>query len=197
MAYQPPLIGYEQLLNFGAYSIPDLGGWIFVAVGVVLVGVAVLEWRKGHKVRRLYSGAGAPVLVALAVVVALSSCGSGLQAIRYGQDNCDFCKMAFTDRHFGGEVISKKGKVYKFDDVHCLVTSLKTGVPAAGDVAGIYLVDYNGGPWIKAADAFLLYSENFHTPMNGNIAAFADAAARDAQIIHSEGKAFTWKELYP
>ena len=24
MAYQPPLIGFKQLLNFGAYSIPDL-----------------------------------------------------------------------------------------------------------------------------------------------------------------------------
>src|SRR5438874_1759936 len=26
MSYQPPLIGYKQLLNFGAYSIPDNGG---------------------------------------------------------------------------------------------------------------------------------------------------------------------------
>ena len=26
MAYQPPLIGFKQLLNFGAYSIPDIGG---------------------------------------------------------------------------------------------------------------------------------------------------------------------------
>jgi copper chaperone NosL len=30
MAYQPPLIGYKQLLNFAAYSIPDSGGWIYV-----------------------------------------------------------------------------------------------------------------------------------------------------------------------
>src|SRR5579864_510585 len=30
MSYQPPLIGFKQLLNFGAYSIPDTGGWIFV-----------------------------------------------------------------------------------------------------------------------------------------------------------------------
>jgi len=25
MAYQPPLIGFKQLLNFGAYSMPDIG----------------------------------------------------------------------------------------------------------------------------------------------------------------------------
>src|ERR1043166_2596808 len=29
MAYQPPLIGYKQLLNFSAYSIPASGGWIY------------------------------------------------------------------------------------------------------------------------------------------------------------------------
>jgi copper chaperone NosL len=29
--YQPPLLGYKQLLNFGAYSIPDTGGWMLIA----------------------------------------------------------------------------------------------------------------------------------------------------------------------
>lgn len=43
MAYQPPLIGYKELLNFGAYSIPDTGGWLFVLLGVVTIGVIVYE----------------------------------------------------------------------------------------------------------------------------------------------------------
>ena len=30
MAYQPPLLGYKQLLNFGAYSIPDIGGFMLI-----------------------------------------------------------------------------------------------------------------------------------------------------------------------
>ena len=37
MAYQPPLIGFKQLLNFGAYSIPAIGGFLFVGVGIILV----------------------------------------------------------------------------------------------------------------------------------------------------------------
>jgi len=37
MAYQPPLIGYKKLLNFGAYSIPDTGGWLFIGIGVILL----------------------------------------------------------------------------------------------------------------------------------------------------------------
>src|SRR5574343_1564468 len=31
MAYQPPLIGFKQLLNFGAFSIHDIGGWLYIA----------------------------------------------------------------------------------------------------------------------------------------------------------------------
>src|SRR4051812_16503573 len=43
MAYQPPLVGYKQLLNFGAYSIPDIGGWIFIAIGAALFTIVILE----------------------------------------------------------------------------------------------------------------------------------------------------------
>ncbi len=46
MAYQPPLIGYKQLLNFGAFSIPDIGGWIFIGVGLMLVTTEVVEFKK-------------------------------------------------------------------------------------------------------------------------------------------------------
>jgi copper chaperone NosL len=50
MAYQPPLIGFKQLLNFGAYSMPDIGGWIFVAVGAILLACVVAEFMKKRKI---------------------------------------------------------------------------------------------------------------------------------------------------
>ncbi len=50
MAYQPPLIGFKQLLNFGAYSIPDIGGWIFIGVGAMLLFCTVIAWRTRKKV---------------------------------------------------------------------------------------------------------------------------------------------------
>ncbi|MGN0020898.1 MAG: hypothetical protein ACI35Z_08895 [Sphingobacterium hotanense] len=51
MSYQPPLIGYKQLLNFGAYSIPDIGGWIFILVGVIIAYCTVQEWRKSKNTK--------------------------------------------------------------------------------------------------------------------------------------------------
>ncbi|ESU29216.1 hypothetical protein FLJC2902T_06090 [Flavobacterium limnosediminis JC2902] len=44
MAYQPPLLGYKQLLNFGAYSIPDTGGWMLTAAGLLLLTVVIKEY---------------------------------------------------------------------------------------------------------------------------------------------------------
>jgi len=53
MAYQPPLIGYKQLLNFGAYSVPDIGGWLFILVGLLLLVALFIPWFKKIKSNRI------------------------------------------------------------------------------------------------------------------------------------------------
>ena len=50
MSYQPPLLGFKQLLNFGAYSYPDIGGWIMFGVGIILVVLTYLEIKSSKKV---------------------------------------------------------------------------------------------------------------------------------------------------
>ena len=49
MSYQPPLFGFKQLLNFGAYSYPDVGGWIMFAVGIISLVLSVLEFKSSNK----------------------------------------------------------------------------------------------------------------------------------------------------
>ena len=49
MSYQPPLFGFKQLLNFGAYSYPDIGGWIMFGVGIILVVLSYLEIKSSNK----------------------------------------------------------------------------------------------------------------------------------------------------
>ncbi len=49
MTYQPPLIGYKQLLNFGAYSYPHGGGWFYISgVGLACI-FSVYELRRKSK----------------------------------------------------------------------------------------------------------------------------------------------------
>ena len=49
MSYQPPLLGFKQLLNFGAYSYPDIGGWIMFVVGIISLVLSVLEFKSSKK----------------------------------------------------------------------------------------------------------------------------------------------------
>lgn len=49
MAYQPPVIGTKQLLNFTAFSGPDVGGWIFMSAGILAIGALVYDIYKSRK----------------------------------------------------------------------------------------------------------------------------------------------------
>jgi copper chaperone NosL len=49
MSYQPPLIGTKQLLNFTAFSGPDIGGWIFLVAGMLVIGVLIYELKFSNK----------------------------------------------------------------------------------------------------------------------------------------------------
>ena len=49
MAYQPPVLGYKKLLNFGAYSIPDIGGWLLIVAGILLTFLVIKEYKFSKK----------------------------------------------------------------------------------------------------------------------------------------------------
>jgi copper chaperone NosL len=202
MAYQPPLIGYKQLLNFAAYSIPDTGGWFFIAVGVALLSLVVLEWKKSKtkKVSAVTSSNTSSRIFAAVIILFLSStfasCNVKPEPLQLGKDNCYFCKMTVSDPRFGAEVITNKGKIYKFDDVHCLLSFLKSGELPSKEIRDVYFVTFNGDHgFIKSTHASLLKSDGLHSPMNGNVAAFANADSMQQTMNLLKGIQVTWKDL--
>jgi len=44
MAYQPPLFGWKQLLNFLAGSFPDFGGYLIIGPAILIICIAGYEW---------------------------------------------------------------------------------------------------------------------------------------------------------
>lgn len=193
MSYQPPLIGYKKLLNFGAYSIPDIGGWIFIVVGVLLVFAMIMELRKTVKITKKFEIKTA--VVSSMLFLTLSSCQSGPEPIKYGTDGCDFCKMTITDKRFGGEVVTQKGKLYKFDDVHCISGFLKSGKVDAAEIKEVYLVDFSKqGMLIPAGQSLLMKSPELRSPMGANIAAFAQKDSLEKYRKQFSGEIITWDQ---
>lgn len=194
MTYQPPLIGFKQLLNFGAWSVPGIGGIIFTGVGLVLV---LLTWRELRRKNRSFTNVRTKLTTAAIItMVFVSSCSTGPQPIQFGKDACDFCKMTILDQRFGGEVITEKGKVYKFDDIHCITSFLRSDNSEKTKNAGIYLLNYNTpAKFVKSGEGFLLRSSELHSPMGSNTAAFATEAGRDRSKQQVNGENVSWNDI--
>jgi copper chaperone NosL len=193
MAYQPPLIGFKQLLNFGAYSFPDTGGWIFIVAGVLLLIAVILEWRKNRSAKRYMVVSPAAVLL-LAIV--FSSCNTDPEIIQEGKDQCYSCKMTITDIKYAAEIVTTKGKVYKFDDVYCLLAFNKEKVVTDKQVKDIYLSDFTGEhTLIKAGESFLLQGGQIRGPMNGNIIASGNKDSLLKIATHFNAEETTWQRV--
>lgn len=179
-SYQPPLIGHKQLLNFDAYSFPDTGGWLVIAIAGIFISVWFFDYLKRRKNNTAAPKKGgisslpkASVSIAVAVLIFFSSCTVKPQPFAFGKDACSYCKMTIIAPNFGGEVLTKKGKVYKFDDVHCLIGFFNEGIVKENDIAQTLAVNYQKqNDFINVNDAVFLVSPELHSPMNGNAAAF-------------------------
>lgn len=194
MAYQPPLIGFKQLLNFGAYSIPDIGGWIFIGAGALLLGCVLIEWKRSKILIKKYAVVSqAVVLVSSCLLI---SCNTGPEAIAVGKDNCYFCKMTITDVKYGAEIVTPKGKLYKFDDMHCLLSFTKAKMIEELQIKDVYLVDFSGShSLIKANESFLLKGDEIHSPMNGNVIAFKNKDSLKKMAVQLNAAEITWQQL--
>ena len=194
--YQPPVIGHKTLLNFDAYSYPDVGGWVVIIAGLALIAVWIFEWYRNKKSQPAVAKYAKPVAIAATVLFSLSSCSINAEPFSYGKDACSFCKMTIVDPHFGAEVLTKKGKVYKFDDMHCLASFLKSGEVKEADVAQTLAVNYQKeNDFIDVNKAVFVVSPQLHSPMNGNAAAFASEQEAQAVINAKGGTVQNWTAI--
>lgn len=121
-------------------------------------------------------------------------CNVSPQAINYGSDGCHFCKMTIVDKVHAAEIVTKKGKVYKFDASECMVHFMKEFDNAE---IKLYLSNNYTEPeaLIDATKATFLISKNIPSPMGAFLSAFK--TEEDAQKIQSEkgGTLYNWNEL--
>jgi copper chaperone NosL len=193
MSYQPPLIGYKQLLNFSAYSIPDTGGWIFVGAGVLALVCVVLARKTNKKWRVKHRSAIA--VASVFCMIGLCSCNTSSEPISIGTDNCSFCKMTISDARYGAEIVTKKGKVYKFDDAHCILSYLGSAIEKK-DIGEVFFTDFDGKhELINVKNALFLKSDELHTPMGGNVAAFSNKESLQKFLQQFKGTEVSWDGL--
>jgi len=196
-SYQPPLIGHKRLLNFDAYSFPDVGGWVVIAAAGLAFGVWFAEWYHQRKGIKRSNRALPPVAIpAFIILLILSSCAAKTEPFNYGKDNCHFCKMGIMDPKFGGEIVTKKSKVFKFDDLICMVRFLKAGSLEEKEVAKKMVINYEKeNDFLDASGSTFLVSPDLKSPMGSNAGAFSSRQAAEKIKTGNEGQLLSWEEL--
>lgn len=201
LSYQPPLIGHKKLLNFDAYSYPDTGGWVIVAITALFFSIWFVEWRKNKKQKQpamMQHKKMALASWALIAALFMMGCNAKPEKIAFGKDNCSECKMTIMNPKFGGEIVTKKGKVYKFDDSHCIAVFLERRGVELNDIHQTLFTDYNNSDgFVKVNAVEFVVSSQFKSPMGGNAAAFKNAAEAKNKAAEIEGSKVTnWATLY-
>lgn len=190
MSYQPPLIGFKQLLNFGAFSIPDLGGWCFILSGLMMVAALGVHIYPSWKAKKLAKMATPILLISL-----LSACSQdGPKPIKLNEDLCEFCKMTISDGRFGAELITSKGRTYTFDDIGCMIRYAEEN--RSVEVKNYYIHRYDGkNELIPAESAVYLSSDSLNSPMGGNYAAFTSEDAAKAIAAKMPGELLKFNDI--
>lgn len=136
----------------------------------------------------------ASTVVPLLMLVLAGGCKVAPEDIAYGSDICHFCRMTIVDRQHGAEYVTKKGKVFKFDALECMLNHLRE---VDDQAVALFLVNTYSRPGVlqDATGATYLVSEGIPSPMGEFLTAFENEPdALDAVEKHG-GALYSWAEI--
>ncbi len=122
------------------------------------------------------------------------ACSITPSKIEYGKDACHFCKMTIVEKTHASEIVTKKGKPFKYDAIECLLNDLSNR-----DIAKIELflvTDYlNPTVLIDAKKATFLISAMIKSPMGANLSAFSIKKPAEKLVKVSADEIFNWEGI--
>lgn len=132
--------------------------------------------------------------IALIVIsILLASCNVKPQEINYGEDACHYCSMTIVDRQHSAELVTNKGKAFKFDAIECMIHHLED---SSTPVAFYLVADYfNPGELIEANKATFIISPNIPSPMKANLSAVGLEEKAISLQADKGGDLYNWDEL--
>ncbi|HEY1055647.1 nitrous oxide reductase accessory protein NosL [Emticicia sp. TH156] len=131
------------------------------------------------------------------ILVFMSSCSSQTEPINYGKDNCSLCRMTIMEKEYACELVTKKGKVFKFDDISCLVKYIKSSQTTEADYSFLVVNDFKRtNQFIDVREALFVSGDDFRSPMRGDLAAFANIQEVEAEKKKNAGiTILSWKQV--
>lgn len=132
--------------------------------------------------------------VIIFLLLAISCDKKDSEPIKLNVDSCNFCKMKIADGKFGAELITEKGRVYKFDDLHCMVSFSKSDDKI--NAKYYYVNDFNqSNVLISAESTFYAQGGKIRSPMMGNFIATKTNSEVEKLAAEYDAKIISWSEI--
>ena len=130
----------------------------------------------------------------LILLVSVSCVTKEAEPIKLNSDACEFCKMKISDGKFGAELITSKGRIYKFDDMHCMINYHKENLTT--NIQSFYIHDFSqNNILIPAETAFYAKGGEINSPMRGNIIAVKTEEEANKVIEKYKANPTSWSEI--
>ncbi len=128
------------------------------------------------------------------VLLIFVSCEVRPKPIDYGSEGCHFCSMTIVDRQHAAQFVTRKGKVYSFDAIECMINYTKE---LAMEDIQLFLCNHYTSPeeLIDATKATFLISERIPSPMGANLTAFETQELAKNFQSENKGELYSWDAL--
>lgn len=127
-------------------------------------------------------------------IILFTACSGKPDPINYGSDACHFCRMTIVDNQHAAQIVTVKGKNYKYDAIECMVHDLNHWDRPEPDK--ILVADYlTPGGMTDVLNCSYLICKEIPSPMGAYLSAFSNKDKRDEMFNSYGGYKLTWKEL--
>ena len=142
---------------------------------------------------RRYTG----IITIWVIVFMISSCTNQKpKPISIGVENCDFCLMGIANNRLAGEIVSPKGKVYKFDSIECLASFYQDHKLPEPGKDKIWVHDFfHPKEWLPGKSTYFLHSKKINTPMGMGLIALKNESQRATARSRFEGTEMDWNQV--
>ena len=136
------------------------------------------------------------VAVITFILALFGGCTPEPEPIFYGEDQCIYCKMIISERGYGAELVTQKGKVYKFDTIECLTAYILQQQAEPERIHSMWAVNFNGTDrLLDVTKSIFLHSDRLHSPMGLNLSAFSTREDAEGMRQKYGGQLLSWQEV--
>lgn len=134
------------------------------------------------------------ILSLIVISFLVASCTVEESPIVYGKDACHYCMMNIVDKQHAAEIVTQKGKPFKYDAIECMMRDILERDEK--DIALFLMTDYfTPGKLVDATKATYLISKNLPSPMGANLTGFNDKSEAEKVQKEKNGTLYSWSEL--